>query len=420
MPSGLLVTIAVILASISALFSAIETAAFSLRPFQIQRLRAKNPRLAHALDRLMENPRRLLSAILLADSLANLPLTILCLFLLREVLPRAVPFWPSALVIFAVVVLLCDLVPKVFALGSPLRISKIGVAVMSVVTPLVDPLARVLQSLSETIANAITPAKFRTHMPMSEDELETLIQLSAESGALSAAESEMIQEIIKLGDKTAKDCMTPRVDVFSIPDDLPNEEAITQLKEKRHRRVPVFGETPDEILGILDVKRFLLDPSEHYTEAMLPPSFVPETMKALDLMRSFLKHPQGMAVIVDEYGGTEGVITLNDIVEEIIGDAAPVSDPALYIEHLGDGRVIVSGRTRLDDLEELGFHLEEEGLDTIGGLIFNRLGYLPKAGTHVQIDDVSLTVRRSSRKRVEEVLIERSSEDGDENGDTES
>ena len=103
----------------------------------------------------------------------------------------------------------------------------------------------------------------------------------------------MIQEIIKLGDKTAKDCMTPRVDTFAVPDDLTNEEAIARFRQRRHRRVPVYADTPDQIVGILDVKHFLLDPSRHYTETLIPPSFVPETMKAMDLLRSFLSAPAG-------------------------------------------------------------------------------------------------------------------------------
>src|SRR4051794_29535836 len=114
--------------------------------------------------------------------------------------------------------------------------------------------------------------------------------------------------------------MTPRVDVFALPDDLTNEEAIAKLKINRHRRVLVYADTPDDILGIIDVQAFLANPREHYTETMIPPSFISETMKALDLLRSFLKHPQGLAVIVDEFGGTEGVVTLNDIYEEIISD----------------------------------------------------------------------------------------------------
>ena len=422
MPAGLLlVAIAIVLAGASALLSAIETALFSLQVFHVHRLRENAPNLARHLDQLMENPRRLLSAILLADSLVNLPLIFLSLFLIREVFPLAIPFWLAAILIFALIVIFCDLTPKVFALTQSQRLARAGVTMMGAVMPLLDPLARVLQNISEKIADKITPAKFRAHAPMTGGELETLVQLSAEEGAIEVAESEMIQGIIKLGDKTVKDCMTPRVDVFAIPDDLSNDEASAQIRAQRHRRVPVFGETPDDILGILEARAFLLlfaqitpranganeSAPPHYTEIMSPPSFVPETMKALDLLRSFLQHRQGMAVIVDEFGGTEGVITMDDIIEEIIGDAVPAGDAELYIEQLGKGRALVSGRTRLDDLDELGFHLQSEGVDTVGGLIFNRLGYLPKSGAQLQIEDVSLTVRRSSRKRVEEVLLER-------------
>ena len=229
-----------------------------------------------------------------------------------------------------------------------------------------------------------------------------------EEGELSVGEREMIQEIIKLGDKTVKDCMTPRVDAFTIPDTLSNEEVIAQVRVKRHGRVPVYGDSPDEILGVLDVKSFLLDHDEHYTERLEAPSFVPETMRALDLLRGFLTHTQRLAIVVDEFGGTEGVVTFNDIVEEVIGDAVPRGDEALYIEEIGKGKWLASGSARLDDLSELvGVDLEREGLDTIGGLIFNQLGYLPKPGTSVEIPPLRLEIRQSSRKRVLEVAVEK-------------
>src|SRR4029077_6656045 len=145
-----------------------------------------------------------------------------------------------------------------------------------------------------------------------------LLQIGEEEGTLHQGEAEMIQEIIKLGDKTAKDCMTPRVDSFMLPDDLPNEDVIARLKEKRRRPVPVYADTPDQILGIIDVKLFLLDPSDHYTEKLIPPSFIAEPMHAVELLKLFLTHPQAMGVVVDEFGGIEGIITMEDIVEEIL------------------------------------------------------------------------------------------------------
>ncbi len=401
-----LMAVATVLAGLSALLSGIETALFSLQSFQVKRLHERNPSLARALETLLENPRRTLSAILLADVTTNVPLILICLYAVHEVLRFQVPFWAASLTLFALIVLACDLTPKVIALAKPYSLSKLGVIFLRVLMPGLDPVCRVLQRASERIADAITPGRFKPNVFLSEEELETLIELSAEEGAIEETESELIQEIIKLGDKTVKDCMVPRIDMFGIPDDLSNEEVVAEIRRGDHRRIPVFAETPDEILGILDAKAFLFNQSLHYTEVMSPPSFVPETMKALDLLRSFLSHPQGMAVIVDEFGGTEGIITLADIIEDILGDAVPSGDAGLFIESLPDGRLIVNGRTRLDDLSDrVGVELEEDGVDTISGLIFNRLGYLPKPGFELRIDGLEVTVRRTSRKRIEEVSI---------------
>ncbi len=417
MSAGLLAATAlilVVLVILSAIFSALETALFSLQAYQVARLREKNPRCGAMLERWLEKPRVLLSAILFGDAVVNLPLTILCLFLMREVLRDFAPFWAEALIIFALIVIGCDLVPKLFGLRQPSRVALIGVPVLGAALPVIGPVVRILEKLSEKIAELLTPSKLQPRWHLSDNEMETLVELSAEEGTLHVAESEMIQEIIKLGDKTVKDCMTPRVDAYFIPDDLSNEEAILHLCENRHRRVPVYGETPDDVLGVLDVKRFLADPSQPYVETVDPPSFVPETMKAIDLLKSFLAHPQGMAVIVDEFGGTEGIITLSDLVEEIIGEAAPERDRELLIERIAFNRWIVNGQTRLDDLGvEIGVPIEEEGVETIGGLIFNRLGHLPKPGTTLQIEGLEITVRRTSRKRVEEVLIEHGEKEAD-------
>ncbi len=410
MTNGLLPLVAVILvvlAAASALFSGIETALFSLQPFHIERLKKRRASFATALARLMENPRRLLSAILLADALVNLPLIIGCIALLRQFSGGMMPFWAAALLIFGLVVFLCDLVPKMIALSDPYRVAKIGVRVMSALTPVFDPVARQLQRWAEAVAERITPAALQGGHFLAEDELETLVELSTEEGAFHETESEMISEIIKLGDKTAKDCMTPRVDSFSVPDDLTNDEVIPMLRERRYRRVPVYGETPDDIVGILDVGAFLLDPAAPYTERLVPPSYVPETMKAIDLLRSFLTHPQAIAIVVDEHGGTEGIVTLADIVEEIISDAVPRKDRELYIEALGPGRLLVNGAARLDDINELlGTDLEADGIDTVGGFVFNRLGALPKPGLQVEFHGLKLTTRRTSKKRIEELLIE--------------
>ncbi len=399
----------VVLIFLSALFSGLETALFSLKPHQFRRLEANHPALKKFVEIFRANPRRVLNVLLLGDSAVKIPLILLCLFVLwHSPVPTPFPQWFAAIVIFTVVVVVCDLIPKVLALSAPYRLSTIGAFTLQASIPLLDRVGRVLESASTVIADLITPAHLHTRPRLSDAELETLVEIGEEEGALGESEGEMIQEIIKLGDKTAKDCMTPRVDTFALPEDLTNEEAITRVKQRRHRRVPVYAQTPDNVVGIIDVKMFLSDPVEHYTETLLAPSFVPETMRALDLLKLFLTHAQGLAIVVDEFGGTEGIITLSDIVEEILSDAAPRGDVDLYIEPLEGGKFLVSGNARLDDLtEHLGFELEADGIDTIGGLIFNRLGYLPVSGTKLDLPRLAVTVRRAGRKRIEELLLEK-------------
>ncbi len=406
---AILLVVVSILIFCSALFSGLETALFSLKPHQLRRLEEHHPALTKFVQRFRENPRRVLNVLLLGDGLVKVPLVVLCLFLLWEgPFAARIPQWLAAIVIFTIVVLLCDLIPKLLALSAPYRLSAIGAFTLKLSMPLLDRVGHALENTSTAIVDLFTPLHLRTRARLSDAEFETLVEIGEEEGALHEAEAEMIQEIIKLGDKTAKDCMTPRVDTFTLPDDLTNEEAIARLKEKRHRRVPVYVDTPDQVLGIIDVKMFLLDPSEHYTERLILPSFVPETMRALDLLKLFLTHAQGLAIVVDEFGGTEGIITMSDIVEEILSDAVPRGDVDLYIERIEDGKFLVSGNARLDDLSEhLGFEIEAEGIDTIGGFVFNQLGYLPLSGTQLEIPRLAITVRRAGRKRIEEILLEK-------------
>ena len=404
---------------VSALFSGLETALFSLRPHQLRRLEQNHPALMSFVQLFRDKPRRVLNVLLLGDGLIKVPLIVLCLiFLWHGPIAGRLPQWLAAILIFAIVVVVCDLIPKLIALAAPYRLSTIGAFMLQASVPLLDRVGRTLGTLSTAIVDLVTPRGLRTRARLSDEELGTLLEIGAEEGTLQEAEGEMIQEIIKMGDKTAKDCMTPRVDAFAIADDLSNEDAIMQLKEKRFRRVPVYADTPDNIVGIIDTKLFLLNSSEHYTENLLAPSFVSETMRALDLLKLFVTHPQSLAIVVDEFGGTEGIITMSDIVEEILSEAAPArGDVDLYIEPLENGKFLVSGHARLDDLREhLGFDLEAEGIDTIGGLVFNRLGLLPPAGTKVELPRLEVTVRRTSRKRIQELLLEKTTCLEDETG----
>ena len=422
--AALLLASMLALGGLSAFFSAAETALFSLQPLQVEALKTSLPRRAATVDRLFANPRRLLSMILLAGTLSNLPLCVLGLYSLHlysswhraAAYDAPVPFWPAALGLFALVVGVCDLVPKVLALRRPEPVARAAVEALHFLRPLLDPLCGALQAASERLADWMTPHRVKMPLQLTQEEFGALVEVGAEEGALQGPEREMIQEILKLGNKTAKDCMTPRVEAFTLPDDLSNAEAVGRLRAERRHRVPVHGETPDDIVGILDARRFLRRAggpesgggAPHYSEYLDPPSYVSETMPAPDLLRSFLTRPQGLAIVVDEYGGTEGIVTLADLVEEVVSDALPTGEEDLYIEELDDARLLVGGHARLDDISEHpGFELAAEGLDTISGLIFNQLGYLPPTGSVLRLAHLKLTIRRVTRTLVTEVMIEK-------------
>ena len=260
--AAILLALMIVFGGASAFFSAAETALFSLQPRQLARLRAALPDGGARLDGLFANPRRLLNMILLADTLTNLPLCLLGLYYLYACSygrgeGGIVPVWLTALLLFVLVVGVCDLLPKLFALRSPERVARPAVRVLTFLRPVLGPACVGLQAAGEWLADHLTPARVRQPLKLTEAEFGALVEVGAEEGAIHAAESEMIQEIVKLGDKTAKDCMTPRVEVFAVVDDLPNAEAIARLRAERRHRVPVYGETTDDIVGVLDVRRFL-------------------------------------------------------------------------------------------------------------------------------------------------------------------
>ena len=420
----LAVLILLILALVSGFISSVQTAVLSIEPHELPGRRSGEGEFSSLFEKLHEMPQRVLGVILLADTATNVTLVVLALYLFRKLVSGpAVPLWMAVLVVFGVILIFCDLLPKLLGLARPHEIARPGMKVLRVLVSVLGPVTQVLQRWCDGLAALLTPAQMKPRRSLSEDELETLVELGMEEGTLKTEESEIIQEILKLGDKTAKDCITPRVDMFALPDDLADSEALRRVRAARYRRVPIYRETPDEIVGVLNVQSLLFDPSQSYTAVMTPPILVSETMMALELLRTMLSGSPGMAVVVDEYGGTEGIVTLADLTEEVISDAAPLGYEKVDIEELPDGRLLVSGAARLDDLgEALEMDLEQEGLDTIGGLVFNYLGHLPKPGATVEIPPLSVTIRKVRRKRIEQLVIEREAElgeSGEEGGEDE-
>ncbi len=250
-----------------------------------------------------------------------------------------------------------------------------------------------------------------------EEDIRTIVSEGHREGLLEEEAREMIEGVIELGDADVSQIMTPRTDMISIPASLSWEEMLDQVIDAGHTRIPVYGRNRDDILGILHIKDLLPELShapgqrgEHWTKLLRQPVFVPET-KPIDALLQELQHSRNhMVVVLDEYGGVSGLVTMEDVLEEIVGEIVDEYDPAHVegVRELGPGACEAMGRVHIDEINErLGLGLPEDAdYDTIGGFVFNELGHVPTAGEDLIWHNVRITVLDATRRRIERVRIE--------------
>ena len=269
------------------------------------------------------------------------------------------------------------------------------------------------------LGNAITPGRgYRDGPFATEAELRDLVDLAEERGLVEPRERDMIASVFELGDTLAREVMVPRTDMVSIDDDRVCRQAMTLFLRSGFSRIPVLGRDVDDVVGLLYLKdvirRTNADPkagSVPVTEVMRPMPFVPESKPVDDLLREMQLDQTHFAVVVDEYGGTAGLVTIEDILEEIVGEITDEYDrEAPEVEDLGDGRVRVAATMHVDDLAELfDVDLDEDAVDTVGGLIGKTIGRVPILGSTCEVAGLRLTAERMSgrRHRIATVIVER-------------
>ena len=271
------------------------------------------------------------------------------------------------------------------------------------------PVQRFAVAINHLFLHGVLARTIKPQTAATEDDYRELLELAAQQGTLAVREKEIIFEIIGLDKKTAADVMTPRSQMSSISDDLSVEAMIAAARQLRHRRLPMYDETPDTIVGVLDTKALLLDPSVDLAEAIEFPSFVPESMNLLKLFVALQRQRRGIAIVVDEFGGTAGVVTMEDILEEIVGEIRDESEEQhVIMEKLGPGKWRISGAVTVRDFRrecpEIG---DVPEVETMGGLVTMLLDVVPNAGESVNFRGLKLTAMRVDDRAVREAMVER-------------
>src|SRR5438445_12513460 len=233
------------------------------------------------------------------------------------------------------------------------------------------PLRYVAQTINAAILNALVHNTVQPQRALTDADYQELLELAYQHGTLAESEKEIILQIISLDRRTVREVMKPRSQMAAVSDDLSLEEMIAAARSYKHRRLPIYDETPDTIVGVLNTRALLLDPQSDLAEAIELPSFVPETMNLLQLLKSLQRQQRGLAIVLDEFGGTAGIVTTEDILEEMIGKIGAERDSEGFVmEKLGPGKWRVAGTLRLDDFRrEYAALADMPEVETMGGLM---------------------------------------------------
>jgi CBS domain containing-hemolysin-like protein len=399
-----LVLAAVVLcAGASFFFALAESALFSLGKWRAQQM-ADRPA-GQRVVRLLDKPSELLATIALGNTMANAALVTLSLW------PALTGRWPLGWTLVGVVSLLlvgCELVPKTLAVRAPERWAPWVAGPLAVLQGATGWLQHLFQRFNQWLLQTVIPGSARAPIGLTDEEYRELLDLAWQQGTLAQAEKEIILQILSLDRKTAKDVMKPRSQMAFIPADSSIEEMIAAARRFKHRRLPILDVTEDTVVGVLNTRALLLEPQVSLDEVIEPPSFVPESMNLLRLLESLERQQRGLAMVLDEFGDLAGLVTIEDILAEVVGRLRTETEvTGLVVERLGEGRWRAHGLTRLDVFRrEYPALPEVPGVDTLGGLVLRQMEVVPAVGESVTFGGLKLTVLAADERRVKEVLVE--------------
>ena len=419
------IVLILILICLSAFFSASETAFISLGSYHLQKLLKKDKR-AKRLRFWFANPNKVLITTLVGNNLVNIFAAVLAAAISYrrfEKISTAV----ITLIMAFVILVFAEIIPKSIAKKSAGKIAiKVAIPVKILVF-ILTPLSAIFVFFSNAVVK-IFGGRIESILPvLTEEDLKAMISAGEEEGIIEEEGREMIHSIFEFGDKMVREIMTPRVDIVSVEEETPVGEILKLIAHEGFSRLPVLKENIDEIVGIVYIKDIIAkeinepEKSIKAKDIMRVPYFVPETKKVQELMNELQEEKLQMSIIVDEYGGTAGLITMEDLVEEIVGEIADeYKKEVSEFQELPDGRYLIKGNVEIERVnDELGLDLPEDKVDTVAGFILDHLGTFPEKGEKFQYGNYQFVIQEADDKAIKWVclkkIVESSSEKKEKN-----
>jgi putative hemolysin len=400
-----------VLLLLSAFFSASETAIFSANKVKIRHLVEEGNKKAALTRRLMEQPGKIISTILIGNNVVNIGATALATSVAISLL-GATGAGIATGIMSVLILLFGEITPKTLVSLHPEAYAMRVSGILNGLGKLLSPIIYVFNAFTNYLIRLINGPDKENHL-ITEEELRMLVNVGEEEGFIDEDEREMIDSIFEFDDTLVREVMIPRIDIVAVSVTEPLDNVVRLIMKAGHSRIPVFDETVDNIIGLVYAKDLLqvyVEPQPEGSslrELMRPAYYVPESKKVRDLFAELRREKVHMAIVLDEYGGTAGLVTIEDVIEEIVGDIQDEYDQEeKEIEGQSDGSYVVDARTPINEINELlGLTLPEDEFETINGWVFHNLGTLPEQGQELDIGELHVKIEKVSGQRIEKLHL---------------
>jgi putative hemolysin len=410
------IVLLVFLFILSGFFSCSEAALFSLTPLHLHKMKEVDSPFLYYVNRLLEHPRRLLITILVSNESVNITISVvmasLCIYYFG-----GDGQWVAVVVTTPILLVFGEAIPKTFAVIRPITFSSIISPFLMIISHIERPVVWALEKISGLFVYFFSSGPSTERATLTENEFKTLIDVYQKEGGLEVAQRDLIHRVFSLADKPVSDVMIPRVEMFCLPISLSVVEMEREIINTRHTRIPIYGTDRDDIQGILFARDLISRISGegkvfHVANVLRKPYFVPEGKTAGSLLRDFQTRKIQIAVVVDEYGGVSGMVTLEDILESLFEDVYDdhgVSEN--FWQRIDERTLVVSGKMFTEDLNSLiDLSIPEEDFDTVGGFVFHLFGKLPVKGEEVHYGDYAFRIEKMGKARILSIKIQRQEE----------
>ncbi len=407
------IVLLIVLLGLSGFFSMSETALMAITKIRMRTMLDEGVKGAKLLDKLLQNPSKLLSAILIGNNVVNIGASAISTTLTVKLMGGSdVGALVATGVMTVLVLIFGEITPKTIAKMNTEKVALRVSRPINIISIILKPLVFIFTAISSVVIKLFGGDASASDHYITEEELKTIVDVSEEEGVLENTEKEMIFNVFKFGDIQVEDIMIQRVNITALNKDITKEELLDTIKKEQFSRIPVYDETIDNVVGVLNVKDLILleDESKEFNvmDYTREPFYTFEFKKVSELFTEMKKTRNHMAVVLDEYGGTVGIVTMEDLVEEIVGDIEDEYDEAKdkNIRKIKENEYIVEGSTRIDELSDLlGFEIESEELDSVGGLIIDSIGRMPKEKEQIEIENVKFIVEKVKKNSIKKVKI---------------